>query len=68
MLVLKQMALIVNKRREKLINFYNLVAIVENRLLSRNDGRAHTQWRTTVHPLIKVIKDQNTTNLLYLVK
>ena len=35
---------IVNKRREKLINFYNLVAIVENWLLSRNDRRAHAQW------------------------
>ena len=34
---------IVNKRREKLINFYNLVATVENWLLSRNDRRAHAQ-------------------------
>ena len=38
----------VSKRKEELINFYNLVATLKNWLLSRNDRRAHTQWRTTV--------------------
>ena len=52
----------VNKRREELINFYNLVATVENGLLSRNDRRVHTQWRTAVCPIMKVMKDQNTIN------
>ena len=52
----------VNKRKEELITFYNLVATVENGLLSRNDRRAHTQWRTAVRPIMKVMKDQNTTN------
>ena len=52
----------VKKRKEELINFYNSVATVENGLLSRNDRRAHTKWRTAVHPIMKVMKDQNTTN------
>ena len=52
----------VNKRKEEPINFYKLVTTVENRLLSRNDRRAHAQWRTTVRPIMKVMKNQNTIN------
>ena len=43
----------VGKSRDELTNFFNLVATVENGLLSANQRAACTQWRTAVRAVAR---------------